>query len=131
MHKEVSAKIIMILVTAAILTVPSSVVQYLHAQSDQGLQGVLNIHNDERGLVRVQPLAWSDSLASQAQSYADHLTTLGIVCGEQGCDPPPPHGANNENIDCRDRLAGGSCRRRGENCTGGICQGVGQGKGGI
>ena len=48
MHKEVSAKIIMILVTAAILTVPSSVVQSLHAQSDQGLQAVLNIHNQER-----------------------------------------------------------------------------------
>jgi pathogenesis-related protein 1 len=100
MYKEVSAKIIMILVTAAILTVPSSVVQYLHAQSDQGLQAVLNIHNQERGLVGVQPLTWSDSLAAEAKSWADHLTTLGTVCAPppQGCIPIPPHGASNENI---------------------------------
>jgi Cysteine-rich secretory protein family len=83
---------------AAFLTVPSSVVQYLHAQSDQGLKDVLNIHNRERGLVGVQPLTWSDSLAAEAQSWADHLKTLGIVCAPGGCNPVPPHGANNENI---------------------------------
>lgn len=99
MYKEVSTKIITILVMAAFLTVPSSsVVQYLHAQSDQGLKDVLNIHNQERGLVGVQPLTWSHSLAGQAQAYADHLTTLGVVCTSQGCKPVPPHGAANENI---------------------------------
>jgi hypothetical protein len=98
MYKKVSKEIALILIMAVFLTLPLSVVQLSYAQPNQGLQGVLNIHNDERGLVRVQPLAWSDSLAAQAQSYADHLTTLGIVCGEQGCNPPPPHGANNENI---------------------------------
>jgi pathogenesis-related protein 1 len=94
MYEEASVKIFIILVTAAILTVPSS----LHAQSDQGLQAVLNIHNRERGLVDVPALTWSDSLATQAQSWADHLKTLGIVCAPGGCNPVPPHGANNENI---------------------------------
>ena len=36
---------------AAILTVPSSVVQLSHAQSNKALQDVLNIHNDERKAV--------------------------------------------------------------------------------
>ena len=48
MYKKISKEIVLILVMAAFLTVPSSVVQFLHAQSDQGLQAVLNIHNDER-----------------------------------------------------------------------------------
>ena len=93
MYKEVSTKIITILVMAAFLTVPLSVVHLSYAQSDQGLKDVLNIHNQERGEVKVQPLTWSDSLAGQAQAYADHLTTLGVVCTSQGCKPVPPHGA--------------------------------------
>jgi pathogenesis-related protein 1 len=100
MYKKVSTIIIMILATAAILIVPSSVLQVSYAQTDQDMRDVLNLHNRERAELKVQPLTWSDSLAAQAQAYADHLTTLGIVCSPppQGCKPEPPHGAANENI---------------------------------
>ena len=88
MYKKISKEIVLILVMAAFLTVPSSVVQFLHAQSDKGMQAVLNIHNDERKAVGNQPLTWSDSLAAEAKSWADHLTTLGTVCA------PLPRDAN-------------------------------------
>ena len=48
MYKKVSTKIIMILVTAAIVTVLSSVLQVSNAQSNTNLQSVLDIHNQER-----------------------------------------------------------------------------------
>ena len=98
MYKEVSTKIITILVMAAFLTVPLSVVHLSYAQPNQDMQDVLKLHNRERAEVKVPPLTWSDSLAGQAQAYADHLTTLGVVCTSQGCKPVPPHGAANENI---------------------------------
>ena len=91
---------------AAFLTVPLSVVHLSYAQSDQGLKDVLNIHNQERGEVKVPPLTWSDSLAGQAQAYADHLTTLGVVCTSQGCKPvPPPRCCKREYIS-RDHITG-------------------------
>ena len=89
---------IMILVTAAIVTVQSSVLQVSYAQPNQDMRAVLDIHNRERALVGFPPLTWSDSLAAGAQNWANYLATLGIVCGPQGCQPPAPHGANNENI---------------------------------
>ena len=88
----------MILVTAAIVTVPSSMLQLSHAQPNQDMQEVLNIHNRERTEVNFPVLTWSDSLAADAQKWANHLTTLGIVCGSGGCKPTTPHGATNENI---------------------------------
>src|SRR5215216_3601046 len=98
MHNKVSIKIIIILVTAAIVTVLSSVLQVSYAQPNQDMRDVLDIHNRERALVGFPLLTWSDSLAAEAQNWANHLATLGIVCGPQGCQPPAPHGANNENI---------------------------------
>ena len=98
MYKKISIKIIMILVTAAIVTVPSSMLQLSHAQPNQDMQEVLNIHNRERAEVNFPVLTWSDSLAADAQKWANHLTTLGIVCGSGGCKPTTPHGATNENI---------------------------------
>ena len=98
MYRKVSKEIALILVIATFLTVLSSVVQLLHAQTNKDMQDVLNIHNQERDLVEFPRLTWSDSLAAEAQNWANHLTTLGIVCGEQGCNPLPPHGSNNENI---------------------------------
>jgi Cysteine-rich secretory protein family len=89
---------IMILITAAIVTVQSSVLQVSYAQPNQDMQAVLDIHNRERTLVGFQPLTWSDSLATDAQNWANYLATLGIMCGPQGCEPKAPHGANNENI---------------------------------
>ena len=94
-------KIIMILVTAAIVTVPSSMLQLSHAQPNADLQNtVLTIHNKERAEVKVPPLTWSDSLAAEAQTYADQLRSQGYYCrpgGPQDC-PLLPHGATNENL---------------------------------
>ena len=109
MDKKVSIKIIVILVAAAILTVPSSMLQISHAQSTKALQDVLAIHNRERAAVGNQALTWSNSLASQAQGYADQLSSQGYVCnGSNGnldvCRTAHhrtsylPHGANNENL---------------------------------
>ena len=98
MYKKVSLGIITILATAAILTVLSSELQLSYAQPNQDMQDVLDVHNRERAAVGFPLLTWSDSLAAESQSWANHLGTLGIVCGPQGCKPIPPHGANNENI---------------------------------
>ena len=66
------------------------------------------IHNRERGAVGNSALTWSNSLASQAQGYADQLSSQGYVCnGSNGnldvcrtAEPYKylPHGASNENF---------------------------------
>jgi|SRR4051812_6631531 len=94
MEKKISIKIIIILFAAAILTVPSSMLQISHAQSTKVLQDILAIHNKERAAVRNQPLTWSESLASEAQAYADHLGSQGYVC----CSQVLPHGSSAENL---------------------------------
>jgi hypothetical protein len=77
MYKKVSVKIIIIMIIAPILTVPSSGLQISHAQSNADLQNtVLSIHNRERALVGVPALVWSDQLAAGAQTWADHLATI-------------------------------------------------------
>jgi pathogenesis-related protein 1 len=77
MYKKVSAKIIMILAAAAILTVPSSVLQVSYSQTDQDMQTVLDVHNQERAAVEVQPLTWSNNLADGAQTWAQEIATTG------------------------------------------------------
>jgi pathogenesis-related protein 1 len=85
------------LVAAAILTVPSSVVQLSHAQTNADFQNtILDIHNRERAAVNVQvpipPLTWNNDLAAAAQTWADHLKTLGLRCDPSpGTCPPAPH----------------------------------------
>lgn len=37
---------------------------------------ILNIHNQERALVKVSPLVWSNTLAAGAQTWANQLVTL-------------------------------------------------------
>ena len=98
MYRKGSKEIILILLMAAFLIVPSSVVQLSHAQPNQDMTAVLEVHNRERAAVGFTLLTWSDSLAAEAQNWANHLATLGIVCNTEGCKPVPPHGANNENI---------------------------------
>jgi pathogenesis-related protein 1 len=98
MYKKLSKQVILILLIAAFLMVPAFVVQLSYAQLNKDMQDVLDVHNRERIAVGYQPLTWSNSLAAESQKWADHLSTLGIVCGEKGCKPLPPHGANNENI---------------------------------
>jgi hypothetical protein len=86
------------LVAAAILTVPSLVLQNSHAQSNANLQNTaLSMHNQERTAVGVAPLTWSNSIANEAQTYANQLKSQGYVCNAQRCDLLP-HGANNENL---------------------------------
>jgi len=98
MYQKVSKEIILIFVMTTLLTVLSSVVHLSYAQSNTDLENtMLNIHNNERAAVGVPPLTWSSSLAADSQSWANHLTTLGLVCNEQRCDATP-HGARNENI---------------------------------
>src|SRR5687768_1125035 len=80
MHKKVFIKIIIVMITAAIFTVPSSVLQVSHAQSDADLQNtILEIHNRERAAVGVPDLVWSDELAAGAQTWADQLATTGVM----------------------------------------------------
>ena len=98
MYKKVSKEIVLILLVTVFLIVPSSVAQLSHAQPNQDMQAVLGVHNRARDAVGFPLLTWSDSLAADAQSWANHLATLGIVCGPEGCKPSPSHGANNENI---------------------------------
>ncbi len=93
---------------ATVLVVLSSVmVQLSYAQSNNDLENdMLNIHNNERAAVEVPPVTWSSSLAADSQSWADHLTTLGLVCDPARAEQVPPkpicdaasHGAKNENI---------------------------------
>jgi pathogenesis-related protein 1 len=100
MYSKISIIISVILVTTAIVTVQSSMLQVSYAQPNQDMREVLNINNRERALVNYQELKWSDSLAAEAQKWADYLGTLGIVCHPPptGCQPPARHGASNENI---------------------------------
>lgn len=39
---------------------------------------ILNIHNQERAAVNVPALSWSNSIATDTQNWADHITTLGL-----------------------------------------------------
>lgn len=111
MYKKVSKEIIFFLLVTAFFVVPTSKspVQLSHAQPNQDMQAVLEVHNHERAAVDFPLLTWSDSLAADSQSWANHLASS-IVCNEirEGnqthlhteivCNPPVSHGAGNENI---------------------------------
>ena len=77
----------MILVTAAILTVQSSMLQPSYAQSQFGVlnpqsqTAVLDLHNRERAAVGVPPLTWSRSLEIDAQGYAQSLASRNLDLG--------------------------------------------------
>jgi pathogenesis-related protein 1 len=83
MNKKASVNITIILTIAAILIVPLSVLQPSHAQGNSDIKNtILNLHNQERSQVGVPELSWSNSLAADAQSWADHLVTLGLRPGD-------------------------------------------------
>jgi hypothetical protein len=103
MNGKLSIIISVILVTAAILTVQSSSmlqVSYAQSQVDATTQNnILNMHNQERTAVtvRVPQVTWSDSLARDAQSWANQVVSRNLrwdICGTQQ-DPQgmqcPPH----------------------------------------
>ncbi len=52
-------------------------------------KNILTVHNGERTVVGVKPLVWSDKLAADAKTWADHLvmTREFVHCGATpGCD---------------------------------------------
>ena len=64
-----------------------------NVQGDDLSNSILTVHNQERAAVGVQPLTWSDTLASSAQTWAQHLATTGNFAH----DPNVPNGVG-ENI---------------------------------
>jgi hypothetical protein len=81
MNGKLSIIMSVILVTAAILTVQSSMLQISYAQTrlDATAQNtILTMHNDARRAVNVPPATWSDSLATDAQAWADYVASLNL-----------------------------------------------------
>ena len=77
MYKNVSMTIIIASAIAALLIVPWAALKHSHAQSNSNLQSTaLNMHKQERDAVRAPALTWSNSLATEAQSWAEHLAAL-------------------------------------------------------
>jgi pathogenesis-related protein 1 len=81
MYMKLSNKIILTIVvvaTAAILTVPPFVLQLSYAQTNEDLEkNILDVHNRERTAVGVEPLTWSNSIAAGAQTWAQNIATTG------------------------------------------------------
>jgi len=57
----------------------TNVDQSVPEEQDSMADEILNAHNQYRAEVNVPPLTWSDTLASHAQEWADHLASLGAV----------------------------------------------------
>jgi Cysteine-rich secretory protein family len=94
MNKKASVNITTILTITAILIVTVSALQLSHAQTNLDIQNaILSIHNRERGEVLVSPLSWSNSLAADAQSWADHIVSLGLSASQKA--PHAPFDMNN------------------------------------
>lgn len=78
MYKKLPIIIIVAVVAAATLTLPSSMLQLSHAQTSADfINTILSIHNQERALVNVQPLTWNDNLAAGAQTWAEQIARTG------------------------------------------------------
>lgn len=98
-YTKESVKIAIVIIMAGILTVSPMMLQISQAQLSASAQStILSKHNSERSAVGVQPLTWSNSLATQAQDYANQLSTGGYVCNGSSCVNDIPHGAANENL---------------------------------
>ena len=102
-YTKESLKIAIIIIMAGTLTVSPMILQISQAQLSASAQNtILSKHNSERSAVGVQPpvqpLTWSNSLATQAQAYANQLSTGGYVCNGSSCVKDIPHGAANENL---------------------------------
>jgi hypothetical protein len=110
MYGKLSVITSVILVTAAILTVQSSMIQPSYAQLDAASQNaILDIHNRERTAVGVPPVTWSNSLATDAQNWAQYLASLNL----RPYRPPdlgdiPPHSQFSTNGGQGENLAWGT-----------------------
>ena len=106
MYSKISVIISVILVTAAILTVQSSMLQPSYAQLDTASQtAILNLHNQERRAVGVPDVTWSNSLATDAENWARYLARLGLrpITNTSPGDIPPhsefsTNGGQGENL---------------------------------
>jgi hypothetical protein len=79
MYSKISIVISVILVTAAVLTAQSSMLQPSYAQLDANSQtALLDLHNRERTAVRLPQVTWSNSLATDAQNWANYLASLNL-----------------------------------------------------
>jgi pathogenesis-related protein 1 len=93
--------VIALLVTAAILTVQSSMLQLSHAQSrlDATTQNtILDMHNQERAAVGVPAVTWNSSVAAGAQNWANYIVSLGLrwdLCNQDSTQCPY-HGSYEE-----------------------------------
>jgi Cysteine-rich secretory protein family len=110
MYSKISVIISVILVTAAILTVQSSMLQPSYAQLNAASQtAILNLHNQERRAVGVPDVTWSNSLATDAENWARYLASLGL----RPYNPPdrgdiPPHSQFSTNGGQGENLAWGT-----------------------
>jgi len=103
MNNKVSLKITLILTFLAILTVPPTVFQVSNAQlSSDDQNTILSMHNAERQQVGVPAMSWSDNVANDAQSWANHIASLGLT-KEQF----PPHATWEERNPQGENLAWG------------------------
>jgi pathogenesis-related protein 1 len=111
MYSKLSIITSVILVTAAILTVQSSMIQSSYAQLDAASQNaILDIHNRERTAVGVPPVTWSNSLATDAQNWAQYLASLNLRPYRPPADlgDIPPHSQFTTNGGQGENLAWGT-----------------------
>jgi hypothetical protein len=117
MNGKLSIILSVILVTAAILTVQSSMLQLSYAQTrlDATAQNtILTMNNDARRAVNVPPATWSNSVAADAQAWANYIVSLNLnwgICGHPQQDPNftqcPPHASWNQRNGQGENLAWG------------------------
>jgi hypothetical protein len=116
MYSKISVIVSVILVTAAILTVQSSMLQPSYAQLDAASQtAILDLHNRMRAAATnanpaIPPLTWSTSLATDAENWARYLASLGLRPYNGPNDPGdiPPHSQFSTNGGQGENLAWGT-----------------------
>jgi hypothetical protein len=95
MYSKISIIITVTLVTAAFLIVQSSMLPLSYAQTTNAdFQNIIeNMHNQERTNVQVPTVTWSDSLAWDAQNWANYIASLGLrpYRGQNDPGDPAPH----------------------------------------
>ena len=65
-----------------------------NAQGEDLVNSILTVHNQERALVGVQPLTWSNSLADGAQTWANQMETTGEFAHSTCCGAFRDYGEN-------------------------------------
>lgn len=68
------------MVLTTFLTIQSSALQFSDAQTNTDFENtILDIHERERAEVDVPQLTWSDTLAEDAQAWAEQLASIGSL----------------------------------------------------